>query len=257
MLARYLRTSTRPIRYNMHPELAQALSNYLRIHARANELPHHAAQTLHMAQRLGDADYAQQVARLRPQLHELMQGILGGHHEAPGMYLDLLHENLPEVSRLAGPPLHRQLRLADPVGYLLEHLSQLSGVVQHPEAAAAYRSDSFGMRARGADNLATAGWHGNLPDQMTSPRQSLLDLMRHERTPADLRGYLRAIDRNNRRGNLPTSDPVLRLMTANDLARESISRGPEQSLHGHELYAGTRDVLRDHLIPHLNQLGGA
>lgn len=251
MLARYLRTSTeRPVRYAMHPDLARALSNYLMIHSRAHDIPgmHHQLMP-HMQ---GDTDL----------LHQLMQGMLQGHHETPGMYLDAMHEMSPQLARIPPRPYPDS---DDPMENMPYYLRQMAQVMGQPQLAYGY--GRTGLDDALTKRLLVSGHVGALPGQGFQPTSALDDLIRHPQTPPDLRAYLNASYRYAV-GNEHHPAMLRHMMLAHDLSGEEMRRGDYMprpadrrdnttgGVRGHaaSLNAGIREVLRDHLIPHLDEL---
>ena len=238
MLARHLhKLARRPVRYaNMHPELAQALSNYLMIHSRAHAFPDHEYSAAHF---LGLTEH--------PLLHQLRGGVLQGHHEAPAMYLDMLEQLVPHLQSLMSTPEHREAGVTNPVDSLVQLLDSMSGMAQNPAGASGYLPHH--LQHPQAQELLRQGWRGELTGQPYSPGAFAHDLSTSQRTPTDLRGYIRAAIAGTWR------DPLKRLLTVHDLARESSTRG-ERVVDSSGLTAGIRHVLAHHLIPHLDALGG-
>lgn len=239
MLARYLHTrASRPVRYAMHPDLARALSNYLMIHSRANDLMglHHQA-----GMALGLEGH--------PQLSHLMHGLLQGHHEAPGMYLDVMQELAPH---LRVPSSATNPRTMSPVQQLLSRLDDMMPDVDRPARIGTGYSQRALQHPRTHD-LLTDAWVGALPAQGYLPSEyawQMRERAAQHGIPPDLAGYLRASDYGRDEHN---SGGLLRhILTLHDLAGESSRRmegGYPQSLH-----SGLTEALRDHLVPHLDEM---
>lgn len=252
MLARHLNRLTRPVRYamppRMAPELAQALSNYLMIHSRAHDLRGAHEESL---PRLG--------LQGNPRLHRLMEGILGGHHEAPAMYADVLHEAHPGLHPPEGMHLHGEDRLDD----LLHLVHSMAGNVQRP-----FGSHPVGriysqrnLEHPHTRDLLLDGWAGGLWGQEWQPGEAARNLRTSSPTggvPDDLRGYLNAayhgipyVQHGGR--HRMDSDPLAAILAQHDVAHEAARRGEGRG-HAGTLVSGIRDLLRAHLIPHLMRM---